>query len=413
MKLLVVGHSFLTAYNQTKYAAMKQIDPELRLRLVVPSSIALRFGPLAYEVHPALASEDVIPLKPWFTVWNHVTYLHNPARMAAILREFQPDVIHIEEEPQVLITVETIALQRVFARSAAVTVHEFDNILRPRRFPLGAIKRILRAYSLRRITAALCANRRSTELLRAEGYFRGFIEILPQYGFDATELHPGNEPRLRAELGLQDGVVVGHVGRLAEEKGLRSLIEALGRLQTYPWKLLLLGAGHLESEIRQSWMPKFPGRIVLVPAVPLDQVAPYFRCADIFVLASYSMPNWKEQFGASLAQAMLTGIPSVGSSSGAIPEVLGPGGIVFKEKDTDDLARALGELLASSARRRELGALAREFALQNYSKEVVAARYLAAFERAWSVRSKAYTDASITIKRTEAERTESERDPSV
>ena len=405
MKLLMVGHSFLSAYNQTKYAAMKQLNPELRLRLIVPSSIALRFGSLTYEVHPALSPEEVVPLKARFTVWGqHMTYLHNPVRMAAILRDFPPDVIHIEEEPHALITVETIALQRTFARSATVTVHEFDNILRPRRFPLGAIKHILRAYSLRRITAALCANQRSTELLRAEGYFQGLIEILPQYGFDATELHPGNEPKLRADLGLQDGVVIGHVGRLAEEKGLRSLIEALGRLQTYPWKLLLLGAGPLEGEIRESWMPKFPGRIVLVPAVPLNQVAPYVRCADIFVLASYSLPNWQEQFGASLAQAMLTGIPSIGSTSGAIPEVLGSGGIIFKEKETDDLAHALEELLASPARRRELGALGQEFALRNYSKEVVAARYLAAFERARSVRSRVSTDASITVKRTEAKR---------
>src|SRR5467141_231963 len=188
MKLLMVGHSFLSAYNQIKYAMMKQLNPELCLRLVVPTSMQGRFGPLAYEVHPALTSEDVVPLKTRFTVWEHMTHLHSPVRMAAILRDFQPDVIHIEEEPHALITVETIALQRIFARSATVTVHEFDNILRPRRFPLGAIKHILRAYSLRRITAALCANQRSTELLRAEGYFRGFIEILPQYGFDAAEL---------------------------------------------------------------------------------------------------------------------------------------------------------------------------------------------------------------------------------
>jgi glycosyltransferase involved in cell wall biosynthesis len=383
---------------------MKQLNPDLRLRLVVPSSMRLRFGPVPYDVHSGLNNEDVVPLNTRLRVCEHMTHVHSPVRMAAILRDFQPDVIHIEEEPHALITVETIVLQRIFARSATVTVHECDNILRPRRFPLGAVKRNLRAYSLRRTTAALCANKRSTELLRAEGYFRGFIEILPQYGFDATELHPGNEPKLRAELGLRDSVVIGHVGRLAEEKGLRSLIEALAGLQTYPWKLLLVGAGPLESEVRERWMSKFPGRIVLMPAVPLVQVAPYIRCADIFVLASYSLPNWKEQFGASLAQAMLTGIPSVGSNSGAIPEVLGPGGIIFKETVTDDLAQALEDLLASPERRRELGALAREFALRNYSKEVVAARYLAAFDRARSMRSRISAGASMTVKPTEAER---------
>ena len=36
MKLMVVGHPFLLAHNQKKYVAMKQLDSELRLRLVVP-----------------------------------------------------------------------------------------------------------------------------------------------------------------------------------------------------------------------------------------------------------------------------------------------------------------------------------------------------------------------------------------
>jgi glycosyltransferase involved in cell wall biosynthesis len=372
------------------------------LRLVVPTRMQGRFGPLTYEVHPALSPEDVIPLKPWMEgLQAHMAYVHNPVRMASILREFQPDVIHIEEEPHALITVETIAMQRIFASSAAVTLHECDNIFRTRRFPLGVVKRNLRAYSLRRTTAALCANQRSTELLRAEGYFGGFIEILPQYGFDATEHKPGNESRLRAELGLERAVVVGHVGRLAEEKGLRPLIAALSRLQAYPWKLLLLGAGPLEDEIRECWTAEFPGRVVVVPAVPLEQVAPYLRCVDIFVLASNSMPAWQEQFGTSLAQAMLTGIPSIGSTSGAIPEVLGPGGLVFAEGQTEDLARALQELLASPERRQQLGALGREFALRNYAKESVAAHYLAAFERARNVGSRVSTDPSKTLKRME------------
>jgi glycosyltransferase involved in cell wall biosynthesis len=147
----------------------------------------------------------------------------------------------------------------------------------------------------------------------------------------------------------------------------------------------LVGAGPLEKEIRQSWMLKFPGRIVLVPVVPYEQVSRYLRCADIFVLPSYSTPAWMEQFGLTLAQAMMLGIASIGSSSGAIPEVLGPGGIVFEEGNTEQLVRALEELLNSPARREQLGQQGRDFALKNYTQEGVAAHYLAAFERVLSL----------------------------
>jgi glycosyltransferase involved in cell wall biosynthesis len=385
MNLLAIGHPFLTAYNQKKYVAMKQLDPKLRLRLVVPSRWCERFGFTTCEVHPALSSEEVVPLKAWLAR-SHMTYLHNPRRMAEILRTFQPDVIHIDPgEPQALITVETIALQRMFAPGAAVTLWTVDNLLRRRHFPLGAVKHRLRAYSLRRVAAMLSCNHRAAELLRAEGRYSGPIEVLPQYGLDVNEHQTGTEPELRGELGLDDNIVVGYVGRLVPEKGLRLLIVALGRLQSLPWKLLLVGAGSLEEEIQRDWMAKFPGRIVLIPPVPYEGVPRYLRCSDIFVLPSHSTPQWMEQFGLTLAQAMMLGIASIGSSSGAIPEVLGPGGIVFEEGNTEQLVRALEELLNSPARREQLGQQGRDFALKNYTQEGVAARYLAAFERVLSL----------------------------
>jgi glycosyltransferase involved in cell wall biosynthesis len=382
MRLLVVGHPFLTAYNQRKYAAMKQLDPELRLCLVVPTRWSERFGYTTCEVHPALSSEEVVPLKPWLAR-SHMTYLYDPRRMAKILRTFQPDVIHLDPgEPQALITVETIALQRMFAPGAAVTLWTVDNILRRRRFPLGAVKNLLRAYSLGRVAAMLSCNRRAAELLHAEGRYSGPIDVLPQHGLDVSEHRPGTEPELRAELGLGDNIVVGFVGRLVPEKGLRLLIAALDRLQSFPWKLLLVGSGPLEEEIRRDWMAKFPGRIVLVPAIPYESVARYLRCSDIFVLPSYSTPTGMEQFGVALAQAMMLGIACIGSSSGAIPEVLGPEGVIFKERNTQELTRALEGLLGSRARREQDGARGREFGLRNYTLEGVAARYKATFERA-------------------------------
>jgi glycosyltransferase involved in cell wall biosynthesis len=78
---------------------------------------------------------------------------------------------------------------------------------------------------------------------------------------------------------------------------------------------------------------------------------------------------------------MLLGIASIGSTSGAIPEVLGPGGILFEEGRSDALAIALETLLELATRRQELGALGREYALRNYTSESVAERYLDVFDR--------------------------------
>lgn len=390
MKLLVVGHPFLLAYNQRKYVAMKRMDKNLRLRLIVPSSGRDRFEWTDYEVHPELSSEEVVPLKTRMAK-SHMTYVHAPHLMASVLRDFQPDVIHLEEEPQALITVEMILLRNLLAPRAMISSFSWDNILRARRFPIGVAKKRLRAYSLRRISLMICGNREAAELLRAEGQFKGPVEVLPQFGLDVNEHQPGTETQLRGELGLQGVPVIGYLGRMAPEKGLRLLFEALLQLQNHPWKLLLVGSGPLDQEIRREWMARLPGRVVLVNAVRYEQVTRYLRCTDIFVLASQSTPAWKEQFGLALAQAMMLGIASIGSRCGAIPQTLGPEGRVFEQQDIAGLKRSLEDWLTSPTARTRSGMVGRDFALRNYTVEHVAQRYLTVFD---SVRSQSSAFAS-------------------
>jgi len=177
MNLLAIGHPFLKAYNQEKYVAVKQLG--LTVRLLMTSHARDRFEFSSYEVHPALARDEVAPLKSWFEL-SHLGHLHNPWGIAATLRNFQPHVIHMGEEPHALITVETLALQRTLAPRARLSLFSWDNPLRPWHFPLNTRKNRSRAYSLRRVAAVHRGNHQAAELLRAEGRFAGDIEVLPQ-----------------------------------------------------------------------------------------------------------------------------------------------------------------------------------------------------------------------------------------
>ncbi len=382
MKLMVVGHAFLLAYAQKKFIAMKQLDPDLQIQLVIPKQIQDRFRTERAEVHPSFAAHEITTLGTRLAkIQGHMTYIHDPVQLARVVRDYQPDVIHIDEEPQALITVETIAIQRAVAKRSGITLFTWDNLLRPRRFPMGTVKSRLRSYSLARTSAVICGNRRAAELVREEHLFAGAIETLPQFGLDIAEHQPGTEMDLRRSLGLDGGIVIGHAGRLVPEKGVLLLLEALTRLERLPWKLLMVGGGALEHEIREDWMKRFPNRIILVPTVRYDQVAKYLRCMDIFVLASYATPTWQEQFGLSLAQAMLLGIPSIGSTSGAIPEVLASTGLLFEQKSVDGLTHALETLLASEETRHVQADAERRLALNRYTSETIAASYLAVFRK--------------------------------
>jgi glycosyltransferase involved in cell wall biosynthesis len=96
---------------------------------------------------------------------------------------------------------------------------------------------------------------------------------------------------------------------------------------------------------------------------------------DLFVLPSETRPNWREQFGRVLVEAMACGVPVVGSDSGEIPTVVGDAGLSFPEGDAARLAECLRSLLADAALREELAQRGRERVLELFTVEQVAAQH--------------------------------------
>jgi glycosyltransferase involved in cell wall biosynthesis len=392
MRLAVIGHTYVIAQNQEKYVAMRQLDPQLELRLIVPHRVrhdSFRRHE-ALERHAQLDAREVIPL-PTAPGRSHIATVYDPLRLARVFAKFRPEVIHVEEEPQSAVTLEAVSARAAFVPDAALTIFTWDNLLRRRRFPFGAIKQALRRFVLRRADLLLCGNRDAERLAREENSAdRAELrtEVVPQLGLEPAAHVPGTEPELRRQLGLMEGrVVVVHAGRLVPEKGLRLLYDALASIADRPWQLLVIGSGPLEREIRGQWMPRFPGRIAHVAAVPHAEVPRYLRCADIFALNSYATPEWKEQFGLTLAQAMMLGIASIVSTSGALPEVAGNAALIVAERSVHQLQAGLDALIASSVLRRELGDRARARAMRLYTNGAVAARTYESFERALAQRA--------------------------
>jgi L-malate glycosyltransferase len=382
MRLTVLGHSCVVARNQAKYAALRRLDPGLELRLIVPASVSNPAYRMRYamERHDGVSPSEVVAIGAAFAR-SHMVTLYDPRTIARSFADFRPDVIHVEEEPQSLLSVETAILRAAFAPRAALTLFTWDNLLRSRRFPLGAAKKLLRRFTLSAADHLICGNRESERLALREGCAPATV-VLPQFGLDPAEHAPGTEPELRRALGLGDGIVVGYAGRLVAEKGLRLLYAALAALPHLPWRLLLIGGGALESEIVNEWIPRFPGKIVRVPPVGHAEVPRYLRAMDIFALNSYPVPVWKEQFGLALAQAMMLGLACLVSDVGALPEVAGDAAVVVPERDAEKLRSALEAMLASPDFRESLGRRARQRALRHYTDDSIAARYRKVFEQA-------------------------------
>jgi glycosyltransferase involved in cell wall biosynthesis len=351
---------------------MKAQDPKLQIRILVPPDAQGAFMRYEPEQHAELSKDEIVVVRR-LTGRSHMTYMLDPIQLVIALRSFRPDIVLIEEDPHSVIGVEVTALVRVFCRNAKIAIFIWDNLARRPAFPIYLLKRLLTSYTLSKCSLVICGNTEGHALLRTSKRYNGAAVVLPQLGVGVVaERSPDRDGSMP---------IVGFIGRLIPEKGVLLLLNALLQLRNLTWKIVIVGAGPLEEELRTIWQPLLGERLVQIGPVSHSAVTEHLKSLDIFVLPSYATPSWKEQFGLTLAQAMMVGIACIGSSSGAIPEVLGGTGVVFQEGNELALVAALEGLLTSPERRRTLATAARSRAMAEYSTMIVAAKYTDALKQ--------------------------------
>jgi glycosyltransferase involved in cell wall biosynthesis len=129
---------------------------------------------------------------------------------------------------------------------------------------------------------------------------------------------------------------------------------------------LMLGRGPWSAQL--ATLPD----VIAYPAVPHAEVPAYLAAMNVLVLSSRTTPKWKEQFGHVLIEAMASGVPVIGSDSGAIPEVIAYAGLIFPEGDVAALREAIIRLRDDATLRAELGARGRARVLAHYTHARIA-----------------------------------------
>ena len=212
------------------------------------------------------------------------------------------------------------------------------------------------------------------EVLIAKG-FRGISTVC------ALPLDPGiYRPRgLEEDLKLipraNDETIIGYVGRLVEAKGLRTLVDSLGSLQDLSWRLVVIGTGEFEATFRRLLTEGgIINRVVFSGYVPHAETPRYLSAFDVLVVPSETQPNWKEQFGRVITEAMSCGTPVIGSSSGEIPNLIrkSNGGLIFPEKNAAEFAKCLRQMITQKDSRQKLGENGRKWVESEVSLSAVA-----------------------------------------
>jgi glycosyltransferase involved in cell wall biosynthesis len=125
-------------------------------------------------------------------------------------------------------------------------------------------------------------------------------------------------------------------------------------------------------------------QVVRLGYVPHDLTPRYLGALDILVLPSETRPNWSEQFGRVLIEAMACGACVVGSNSGEIPNIIrtSGGGRIFPEANPTALARVLKDMIGDDNQRKELARAGGIWATKNVSLPAVASSVAGAMEAA-------------------------------
>ncbi|GAA2839129.1 hypothetical protein GCM10010505_72740 [Kitasatospora aburaviensis] len=181
------------------------------------------------------------------------------------------------------------------------------------------------------------------------------------HGPDLSGAPEGPAARADARTGLglpQDAFVVGTVGNLTPKKDQATLLAAHAELhRRHPGaRLVLIGSGPLDGQLRARAAELGVAGSVLFAGSRSD-VPALLPGLDVFTLSSR-----QEGLPVALMEAMTSGLPSVVTRVGGMPEVLDDGeqGLLVPPGDPAALAAALGRLAGDPPLRDRLGAAARK-----------------------------------------------------
>jgi glycosyltransferase involved in cell wall biosynthesis len=293
------------------------------------------------------------------------------------LRKTKPDVIDLMEEPFSLVALQTLLLRDLFAPRAALVFYSAVNVHRHWRLPYRLIERLV----LRRADGAHAPNEDVPRILRAKGLAPDASVAVIPLGVDVDRFATA-EPMDLADIVRPR---IGFVGRLEQVKGLDVLLDAFALIRSRA-SLVIVGEGSERQHVADRKSPT----VHLLPPVSYEQMPALLKSLDVLVLPSVTIPPMhREQFGRVLVEAMAAGTPVIGSTSGAIPEVIGDAGLVVPERDSAALARAIDRVLGEPRLRETLEERGRRRVQQHFAWPVIADQTLELFRAAIAHRRRA------------------------
>lgn len=188
------------------------------------------------------------------------------------------------------------------------------------------------------------------EVIKINPVLKPKIKILPM-GVDSKLFNPSKyNESLKTKYGIT-GPFLLFVGRLAEKKGIKYLIQAMPSIikQFSLAKLLIIGTGGLEDElVKLTKELKLTNSVIFVGGLPNSELPQYYATADIFIGPSIKTKDGDtEGFGLTFVEASLSGCVPIGTDVGGITDIIKnkDTGYIIKSKSPKSITSAVIKIL--------------------------------------------------------------------
>ena len=295
-----------------------------------------------YAGHPVVAV-------PGFALPGYKSFvlgLPTTARVEKVIRDFEPDVIHLAS-PIMLGAAGVAVARKLEIPSVAVFQTDIDGFAR--RYGFRGADRAIWAWLRhvhRQADRTLVPSRATLSQLMEHG-----IPNLAMWrrGVDADRFHPRHRSEsLRAHLAPNGELIVGYVGRLSADKS----VDQLACLADLPGvKLVIVGDGPAAGKLREL-LPN----AVFTGFLTGDDLSRMYASLDVFVHTGAD-----ETFCQAIQEAMASGVPVVAPAAGGPLDLVEPGrtGFLYEPDSLSELRDAVRRLCAGSLLRAEYGRRAR------------------------------------------------------
>jgi len=374
MKILAISHAYTEPFTRVGLIE-KGIHPDMEITVALPHFAAGRNK----EGYRQLIDEgyDVRLLPAIFRFHQSVTF-YLPA-LFILLKELQPDIIFVNNEPWSMAAIQIAASIQLLRHKPKLIIYTCENQIRAYPFPFSeGEKFVLKNASM----IATITRQEGRDILKKKGYTGTIVEL--PLSVDTTIFRKNLSSEMQRSIIPPNTFIIGYVGRLVKEKGVDLLFRAAALVKDN-FHILLIGDGPLRQPLYELGKKlNIAGKITFLNKIFHLDLPKYLDCMDTLVLPSLTTPNWKEQFGRVLIEAMACEVPVIGSSSGEIPEVIGKAGMIFEENNVNDLTAKLILLKDNPALRSSLAQQGRERVVTLFDKMKVMEQTASIYNRVFN-----------------------------